>query len=389
MNFQPSTRLSIALASLALLPFAAHAVQDCELNGQSINTANGNTTAGKTGLIRCIDRDTGELQREQELRDGIFMGVVRSFEKGKLTREHSVNANGNMDGHAREFGPNGQVMREANYVNGSAVGLARSFYPGGQLRRASFHEEKGGERASADFTERGQLSLLRCGDKPMLSPAVDDAKLCGFSGNAASNVELFDAKGTLRSRLNYVAGKRVRGESLHDNGQPSVQEEVAGNQRTERRFSPEGVKRREIVSLLVDRGAQRQRELEYSERGTLVREQRWNAAGEVLSDEAFYLNGQPRSKSTYTGDGLARVAEVVEFYDNGQRSSVGRYSAVPRGRQLAIGTHQRFSINGTLVSEMIYDDKGRTMRERDWDDGGRLQRDDEVFEDGSRKAYTK
>jgi hypothetical protein len=28
-------------------------------------------------------------------------------------------------------------------------------------------------------------------------------------------------------------------------------------------------------------------------------------------------------------------------------------------------------------------------RERSWDDSGQLQRDDEVFEDGSRKAYSK
>lgn len=368
----------------------AHAVQDCELNGQSVNPANGSSTAGKTGLMRCKERDSGELQREQELRNGVFMGLVRFYDKGKLVKEHSVNANGNLDGRAREFGPTGQLTREASYSNGSALGLVRSFHPSGQLRRASFHEEPGGERASAEFTERGQLSALRCGDKPMLAPAADDARLCGFAG-ALSNVELFDAKGQLLARMSYAGGKRLRGEGLYDNGQPSVQEEVNGSQRTERRFSPDGVKRREIVSLLVERGAVRQHELEFSERGTLVREQRWNPAGEPLGDDSYYLNGQPRSKTTYSGEGAAaRIAEITEFHDNGQRAAHGRYSAAgPRGRQLPIGTHQRFNAKGQLVAESSYDDKGRLTRERAWDDNGQLQRDDELFEDGSRKAFAR
>ena len=121
--------------------------------------------------------------------------MVHFYDKGRLAKEHSANANanGNMDGRAREFGPTGQVMREATYSNGGAVGLVRNFHPGGQLRRASFHEEPGGERASAEFTERGQLSALRCGDKPVLAPAADDARLCGFAGAAdplASSVAL-------------------------------------------------------------------------------------------------------------------------------------------------------------------------------------------------------
>ena len=52
-------RAVLAAAGLALAAHAAHAVQDCELNGQSVNPANGHTTAGKTGLMRCQDADTG------------------------------------------------------------------------------------------------------------------------------------------------------------------------------------------------------------------------------------------------------------------------------------------------------------------------------------------
>ncbi|MGJ7510451.1 toxin-antitoxin system YwqK family antitoxin [Variovorax sp. GT1P44] len=366
---------------------AAHAVQDCEINGVAVNPANGNTTAGKTGLMRCKDRDSRELAREQQIQSGTFVGVVRIYDQGKLVKEYSVNARGNMEGRAREYSPAGQVLRDATYDDGHETGLVRSFYPSGQLRRVTYFADVAGERASVEFTERGQLSALRCGDKPVLAPAVDDARLCGF-GNAPSQVELFDNKGILRSRLSYLAGKRVRSEELYDNGKPAALDELAGNQRTERRFSSEGIKRREVVSLVSERGATKQREQEFSEKGTLVRDQRWNAAGEPVSDESFYLNGQPLSKAVYGVGGDPRQIEVTEYHDNGQRAAVGRYLSTDR-RQTAIGTHQRFSDNGTLIAESIYDDKGRITRERSWDASGKLERDDEVFEDGSRKAYAK
>jgi antitoxin component YwqK of YwqJK toxin-antitoxin module len=280
------------------------------------------------------------------------------------------------------------VLRDATYEDGHEVGLVRIFYPDGSLRRATFFADAAGERASVEFTERGQLSALRCGDKPVLAPVADDAQLCGFGGSA-SRVELFDARGILRSRLSYVAGKRVRSEELYDNGKPAAQDEMVGNQRTERRFSSEGVKRREVVSLLGERGAVRQREQEFSERGTLVREQRWNSTGSPLSDESFYQNGQPRSKSVYGVGGNPRLIEITEYHDNGQRAAIGRYLASDRLRQLPTGTHQRFSDSGLLIAESVYDDQGRVTRERSWDASGKLERDDEVFEDGSRRAFAK
>jgi antitoxin component YwqK of YwqJK toxin-antitoxin module len=380
---------ALAAALLALLPLGAQAVQDCELNGQSVNPANGNTTAGKTGLMRCTDRDSGELVREQQLQNGVFMGLVRHYEKGKLLKEHSVNARGNMEGPAREFLPaTGRLLREAVYDDGHETGLTRSFHPNGQLRRATFYAEPG-ERAYAEFTERGQLSGLRCGDKPLLAPAADDARLCGFVGSTPSQVELFDGKGTLRTRLAYLAGKRVRSEELYDNGKPSMQDEISGTQRLERRWSSEGVKRREIVYLLLERGAIKRREQEFSEKGLLVRDQRWSAAGEPLSDESYYLNGQPRSKAVYGEGTEARTVEVTEFHDNGERAALGRFAVVSRFRQVPIGLHQRFNDSGKLRAESSYDDKGRVTRERSWDEDGKLERDDEVFEDGSRKAYAR
>jgi hypothetical protein len=42
-----------------------------------------------------------------------------------------------------------------------------------------------------------------------------------------------------------------------------------------------------------------------------------------------------------------------------------------------------------LAQENTYDDKGNIQRQRVWDDAGQLLSDDELLEDGSRKAYSR
>ena len=108
-----------------------------------------------------------------------------------------------------------------------------------------------------------------------------------------------------------------------------------------------------------------------------------------MLEQTFYLNGQPRSKTEYSGSGTRRVADETLFFDSGQRSASGRYAVEGGYKQAPIGLHQRFNAQGVLVRESSYDDKGRLTRERAWDGSGQLERDDEVFEDGSRKAYSK
>ena len=381
-------RSLVAAAALFGVAGLSHAVQDCDLDGASININHGGMTAGKSGLIRCKDRDSGQVQREQQLQNGVYMGLVRYYQDGKLFKEHYVNAKGNMEGPAREFAPNGKVVRESVYADSNEVGLIRVFYPGGARRRIAFNGEGSREIASVEFTEAGQLSALRCGEKPALGPSFDDARACGFSGTPAP-IELFDSKGTLRQRITYSVGKRTRWESLYDNGQPETTGEINGTQSTTRRFASSGVKRAEVISLVSDRRSVRQREMDYSERGALVREQRWSPEGLPASDESYYLNGQPRSKTVYSGSGAARTLDITEFHDNGQRAAQGRYTMGARNLQLPTGTHQRFDEQGVLRAESHYDGKGRVARERTWDASGQPERDDEVFEDGSRKAYAR
>ena len=315
----------VLLALMCAAASAAQPRQVCAIDGQPVQPTDPASTAGKSGSLLCKDATTG------------------------------------------------RVLRESTYDSGQELGLARTFHPDGKLRRAVYRAEPGGERAVAEFNARGQLTFLRCADKPLLGPAADDRRLCGFQ-KMPSSVELFDDNGVLRSRLVYLNGKRQRAESLYDNGKVASVEETSGRQRIERQFSSAGVKRRESISLLLDRGRSvRERTLEYSERGWLVREQRWDTNGDPVRDDSYYTqNGQPRNKQAFSGSGPDRVVDVIEYFESGQRSAEGRFSAPLHAPLLPVGMHRRFNDRGTLVAEMNYDGKGRLLEERKWDDAGQL-----------------
>src|SRR5690348_12492069 len=148
--------LAVLLAACAALPLReARAVESCELNGAHVNPSNGYTTQGKTGLMRCRDGEGGPVVREQELQNGVFMGVVRYFRDGRLEREYRVNAKGNRDGVAREYAADpsakGRLVLEETYRDGTSVGRTRRWRPDGSLERVTVHGEDGRERAMAQL----------------------------------------------------------------------------------------------------------------------------------------------------------------------------------------------------------------------------------------------
>ena len=370
----------------ALACSGVQAAQDCTLNGISINPSSSRSLKGKTGMVRCTDRDSGVLVLEQEVINGRRIGLVRTFKEGQLLRENSVNARGNLQGRARDFAPDGQMLRDTMYDNGAIVGVARRFHPNGKLQRGTAYNPDGTELASVELTPRGQLSALRCGDKPLLAPAIDDARACGFSGGP-SQVDFFSDTGTLRARARFMAGKRV-GLDTFDNGKLTQQEETTATSRIERSFAADGVRRRELHWTLIDDTAVRDRELEFSSKGVLVRERRWKAS-ELASEMVYYLNGQLRRKAEYTDAGVVpRVLMVSEYYDTGVLASDGAFANTTRYALTPVGTHRQFDTRGKLKHESVYDDKGRSIRERSFNDTG-PPLEDESPEEGARKLYSK
>ncbi|KNZ33138.1 MAG: hypothetical protein AD742_07745 [Methylibium sp. NZG] len=386
--------------ALFLLFFAltasAHAVQVCDLDGQSVNPANGNTTAGKTGLMRCRDGAGGPLQREQELRNGVFMGLVRQYRDGFLQREHQVNERGNRDGIAREYAatasPN-QLLLEETMRDGSNVGLTRAWHPNGRLRRVSFMDDGGRELASARFTPQGQLSELRCGPRPVLKPDVADDALCGHASDKPVTVGLHGEDGTLRSRLTHERGERRRSELLWGNGQVRELQEMGTTDGSERSFSADGVKRREQRWVAAADGTRSRRvttlDQEFHESGKLVRERRWRVTdrgGELELEHTWYLNGQPKARLDYLSVDNQPARRDTQFHDNGKPASEGLWLLKGRYDTVASGVHKQFDDTGRLRRERFHDGRGRVNRERDLDEAGAVTRDEEVFEDGSRKA---
>ncbi len=386
-------------AVLAALAAPAFAVESCDLNGEHVNPNNGSTTAGKTGLMRCRDGEGGPVIREQELKGGVFMGVVRFFDKdGALLKEHRVNERGNRDGAAREYerttaGAKPVLVREATYRDGTTIGIVRAWTPAGTLDRVTFYGDDGRELAYAEFTTEGKLYELRCAPRPLLAPYFDDARSCGLVGGAAE-VVLYNGKGEAKARLVYERGERRKSEFLSA-GVVREQRETSESGGVERAFYENGTKRREVQWVLL--GGDRNRrattlEQEFHESGKLVHEKRWTASerGELVSEQHWFLNGQPRDRTDYASVDGKTLRTETRYHDNGRKSSEGAWrgpASGGRGESLATGRHKSWDSDGKLRAEIVYDERGRLTRERELDASGKVVRDDEVFEDGSRKAF--
>jgi len=366
-----SCRSVVALTvSLWLATAAGAAVFDCELNGQPVNPANGSTTAGKTGIMKCVDRETRQFAREEEYRDGKAMGYRKSVDFYGNTSVGSFNAQGNRDGEFKQYDPKGTLIAEERYANGSLIGAQVYFHANGQVRRRVFSEPGRQALASIEYNDRGELMRLTCGEKPLLE---GDRALCGFAGRA-SDVTFHTAKGEPAGKARYENGKLVTATALSSTGAVARSEEVQGDRRIERQHHPDGGLRLETV--IVGRARESERELARS--GQPLRETRWQD-GRIAEETQWFMNGQTKSRARWERDGNQALIRAEEFWDNGKL----RARTVRDERRNYVGVQQAYAESGALESESTYE-KGILIRKKTWKDG-RLVSDDEFFEDGSRK----
>ena len=371
-------RLAAGALCCLLTGLAQAQLQNCDLDGKPVNLDNGSTTAGLTGLIRCRERDSGRLTREKEIRNGAFIGVERFFEGNGARRERTINARGNTDGWARNYGTSGNLLQESFHRDGTRVGLLRAFHPDGRIKTLSHADDAGREQARAEFTARGLLAEFRCAPAPLID---GDIQRCGFGG-AAVETDTFRDDGAKTAQLRYEAGKLVAGTWYGRDGSIGRSELTQGNERIQRTHYPNGAVRREQVSDLARR--ERSAEREFSDTGTKLSEVLWHE-GARASEASWYQNGQPRERITWVREGSRRVGQVEHFNDAGVRTFSG--SRDERARPL--GVHRNYDARGTLRLEQTFDDNGRPVRRREFDENARLTADDEVFADGSRKAFAK
>ena len=312
-----------------------------------VNTDNGAETAGKTGMLKCF-RD-GKLWREQELRNGEYIGLDRQHDDDGAISERQTNANGNTHGLKREFYPGGQLRSEATYDDGDAVGLSRSFHRNGKTAALRFSGGRGEPAGSViEFNEAGQVTELRCAKS---SRFAEDRAPCGFAG-AASTVALFDRRGNRRGTRVHLNGVLLSAESYNDAGLVAERSEFSSDGRVDRRYHANAV---------------------------LAFEQRIEH-DYVVAEHEWYMNGQRKRKTEREPvDRDARV--VTEMYrDTGVLQSREQL----RGRRRLV--EEKFDEAGRLAETLDYDDEGRLQRQRKYATDGTVTRDDSFFPDGSRES---
>jgi len=368
--------LRYACLALALAAPAAYAAQDCDVDGVSVNPSVPHTLAGKTGAMRCIDHDTRQLLREQEVIDGELMGTVKRYKDGKLVAEYRINEEGNRDGRSRVYWPSGQLLRDETYNDGLTVGIARSFYADGKPKRITSYTGDGSRQAYVQYGEDGRLYDLRCAPTPVFGGIVPDAALCGHMGKQ-SVVDLFLSDDTLRARVTYLAGKRLRFQTFWPNGQLATDVGMGDGTRSELLYSDTGVKLQDEQWVRVDGELVESSELIFHDNGTLTSERRWNK-GQLLSEKAFYANGQPRRVMQYSDEGGNQLVAVEEYFDDGKLATQGSYLVTKRQGRVPVGVHVQYDEVGHLRAEAEYDMHGRMRRSRQWSATGTLVRSENM-----------
>lgn len=360
------------IAACCASPQARAAVYDCEMDGAHVNPANGSTTAGRTGIMKCVDRDSRKLVREEEYRDGRAVGHRKFVDYRGNVSVWSVNEQGNREGAARRYDAEGNLLAEERYANGSAAGLQVYYYKSGSVQRRVYHEPGKGRRASVEYNDRGELMRLTCADAPLLG---EDRALCGFDGKV-SEVTFHNARGEVAGRARFENGRRLAMTTFGAGGAVARSEQEAhGGRRVVRVHFPDGALQLETVVA----GKLRESERELAQSGQRLRETRWHD-GWKAEETLWYLNGQPKSKTRWEREGKEIRVIRETYWDNGRM----RERSTRDNRGNLIGVVERYTEKGELESKANYR-MGKLTRRRSYKDG-QLALDEELFEDGSRKS---
>ena len=321
---------------------------------------------GKTGLMRCRDGEGGPVVREQELKHGVFMGVVRYFKDGSLEREYRVNERGNRDGLAREWaraeprrqagaGARGDLSRRPHGRHRAQLVSERPAAPG------RFHgddERRAGERR----VHAAGPALPTCAARrvPVLGSDSDDGSGAATPASLrTSSSTAARASPRRASRTSAASGRRARRSGT--SGDVREVQETSSSGGVERSFAADGTKRRELQWLAV---AGERAPAHHDARPGVSRERqagaraRWRAGerGAELSLRAsWYLNGQPKdTKRVRRRSTAGRCAARPTFHDNGKE--------VVRGQPGGSRRREAAAASWRPASQQSFDGDGHAAR---------------------------
>lgn len=373
----PFERHLLLLTIATLMGAPAWAVQRCELNGESVNPNNGHTTAGKSGVMRCVDEDGQVRRREQTLREGRFVGPVVMVLADGERREYSVNERGNRHGVARTFDGKGTLRKEENLEDGSAVGVQKTFAEAGHLQELHFAAERRTVLTIAYLAD-GTLSELRCAPT---SVVPQDREVCGHTGRGASEVTLYREPGKPSGTVSYLQGKMQRLSVLDRDGRLVRNEELKDGRRIKRVFYASGKPRSETDFIERDPNSAGGREgiaREWAESGQLTQETAW-ADGYEQRIQQWYLNSKQKLRQQIRRQGREQERSTESFWDNGKPAAI---NAERNGRLW--GWQKYFSEEGVLLREDEHGERGLLLRRKRYNEQGVLEREERFLEDGSR-----
>jgi antitoxin component YwqK of YwqJK toxin-antitoxin module len=385
----------------------AHAIIRCEMNGKSVNQSNGSELVGLTGMLRCTEQDTGKLQREQEMKNGKFIGLERMYAReGYLVRERSVNERGNTQGIEKEFWPSGKLRRESTHDNGTAVGAARSYHDNGQPERVSFVADSR-VQASLSYNKDGALTELSCHSA---SVVPEDRKTCGFDGKVRTTTFATNRSNKLNAVHTYEQGKLLASTYYNEDGDVSLELAMKDGARWHRFYYAHGTKDGKKI-LREERLYEPSDDKKYrlsNDGGPLQWSKQWGTNEQLIEHirysksnpvaiERWYLNGAIKEKivaisvaegNPFGGLGVRSLRE--QYDDTGRITSRENFVGTGNNRAQPVGLQQAFYPNGKIAVEETYsplDDRSRSrlIARKEWDESGKLTADDEILEDGSRK----
>ncbi|MGE0099388.1 MAG: hypothetical protein AB7S86_13665 [Hydrogenophaga sp.] len=371
-----SSHRALTAILAALISVNAHAIQRCELNGESVSRSNGNTTAGKSGLMRCTDED-GQVRRlDQTLRDGRYVGPVVMVLADGERREYSINERGNRDGVARTFDGKGTLRKEENLEDGTAVGVQKNFAEAGHLQELRFALVRR-TVLTIGYLADGTLSELRCAPVTLVP---QDRDVCGHGGRA-SEVTLYREAGRPSGTLSYLKGQMQRQTVLDREGRLVRSEELKEGRRIKRVYYASGQPRSETDFIERDPNSVEGREgtaREWAESGQLTQMSTW-AGGYEQHIEQWYLNGQRKARQQLRREGRNQERTTESFWDNGKPAAVNQ----ERNGRLW-GWQRYFNEDGVLQREEEHGERGLLLRRKRYDARGTLEREERFLEDGSR-----
>jgi antitoxin component YwqK of YwqJK toxin-antitoxin module len=335
------------------------------------------------------------MSREREIKAGEIYGLYRLYQNGVLTLEYTDTKNGPRNGITRKYAPNKQLIQEETEVMGQPQGLQREWYPDGTLKKVEWIAE-GKSPASVRFTKKAALHGVSCSSKPSLAPHADDASLCGFKGKAVTNTYYTD-EGQKRATETILAGVIQQATSFDTNtGKIRNTMELKASEITETGFFENSNKQYETVINAAEKSRAFVRKSVFYESGSMKQEQKFSMLeiegrrrNFMTSEAQFYQNGQMRQLQEFSIDGRDYFKEVKSFNDKGALTSQAKYQQLGSYNNRPIGIHKTFFDDGKISYEEHHDKNGKVFRQKRWDESGKLIADDEVFEDGSRKAFSK